>query len=192
VLVNFIGPPGSGKSTLLTMFKEERDRYGLDIVCVSIDQSRRLFLGDEEKAWDNIVYACKRYNHCIFESSGMSWRIRGQLLAYPVIRERGCETIILYGRDKEFLRRIQTREKPPVPFLYKNLTEESLIEYAATNLPNRYPTAFMIPSDDRASLQETYISFKRVITQIYQPFLPNLREVLLGDSSINNGPVSSV
>ena len=188
MLINLTGPPASGKSTLLTMWNTEFQ----GINCISIDQMRRRYQ-DEDEAWYQTTKSIQTHTHTILESSGTSFHLQADIFSHPCILKYGIKTIILYGRKEEFLYRLSIRKKAAVPFPYKGLSIENLIDHTQKELPIRYKEAIWIASDDRRTLQETYQQFRKTILQIIvDP--PCFKEEKLGNSNTNNpsGDVSQI
>lgn len=119
----------------------------------------------EDDAWYETIKILANNEHCILETSGLSWHMDAHILYHPTILGRGIFTIVFYGNIEDFTQRLETREKPPVPFKYKTLNERNLIYKASFELPNRYPTAYFLLTDNSRRIVDQYKEFKEVIIQ---------------------------
>lgn len=162
MLVNLTGPPCSGKSLFASRFMEEYPEFQH----LSID-AYRIQHKDEDSAWYELMCDAAAAKHAILETSGLSWHIEAHFLQHPVTRRRGILTIVLYGNEEDFQERLRVREsqkeKPAIPFKYKGLTLKSLVRKCLEILPEKYPTAYFLCTDNTGNTEEQYTEFKEVI-----------------------------
>lgn len=173
-VINVCGPPCSLKSTFIARFFNEINKpaahdFPIDtnILWGSIDNYRTMFKGNEEQAWYQLMKDIVQAPHCIIETSGTSWRLKARILEHPVIEERGIITIVFYGKEEDFLKRLKERKekklKKKIPFMYKELSEESLIRYTLEELPKRFPEGHYLITDDSSDIEEVYMLFKSLV-----------------------------
>ena len=158
MLVNLCGPPASGKSLYATNFVLSYPEFEL----ISIDDLRREHQ-EEEEAWYQLMIGAVNTEHCIVETSGLSWHLDAHVLSQPNIMKRGILTIILYGQEEDFIDRLKERKKPEIPFKYKGLTQKNLIRKTLEELPERYPTAYFLKTDNSTHKEKNYKEFEKVI-----------------------------
>lgn len=157
MMINLCGPPASAKTLHAKRFVKEHPEFTL----VSIDEMRRKY--EEDDAWYEIVKTLANNKHCILETSGLSWHMDAHILYHPTLLIRGIFTIVFYGNTEDFIQRLDSREKAPVPFKYKTLSEKNLVLKANTELPNKYPTAYFLCTDNTREIEDQYNEFKEVI-----------------------------
>ena len=157
MLVNLCGPPASAKTLHAKHFAQEYPEF----IFVSIDEMRRKY--EEDDAWYEIIKMLVNNQHCVLETSGLSWHMDAHILYHPTLLKRGIFTIVFYGNTEDFIKRLDNRDKPPVPFKYKTLNEKNLIIKANIELPNKYPTAYFLQTDNSREVEDQYNEFKEVI-----------------------------
>jgi len=162
MLINLCGPPCSGKTLLASQFVAEYPKFQL----LSID-AYRIKYKDEDRAWYQLMCDAAAAKHAILETSGLSWHVEAHFLQHPTIRRHGILTIILWGKERDFQERLKVREslkeKPAIPFKYKGLTLKNLISRCLEILPERYPTAYFLYTDNESNTEDQYTEFKEVI-----------------------------
>lgn len=150
MIVNLIGPPAAGKSTFAARFVVEHP----DFVYCSIDECR-IEMKDEVAAWDRFYQIIRENPNVVMESMGLSWRLKS-LFHSPDIKSRMLVTIAMTGDLVDLHKRLDERQKRPVPFPYDGIDEHRSIDWAVEHLGKSEAKIDVIVDVSRKDIDETY------------------------------------